>query len=106
SFFFFFFFSSRRRHTSFSREWSSDVCSSDLPRAFVHLAAPFGYVDPGRRREVYEGARLLVQPSFEEGFGMTALEAMTLGVPVVEIGRASCREGACARGGAGGGWWR
>src|SRR5690606_39689154 len=24
------FFSSRRRHTSFSRDWSSDVCSSDL----------------------------------------------------------------------------
>src|SRR5690606_34038957 len=28
-FFFFFFFSSRRRHTRFSRDWSSDVCSSD-----------------------------------------------------------------------------
>src|SRR5690606_40321556 len=27
----FFFFSSRRRHTRFSRDWSSDVCSSDLP---------------------------------------------------------------------------
>src|SRR5690606_9572248 len=27
-----FFFSSRRRHTSFSRDWSSDVCSSDLKR--------------------------------------------------------------------------
>src|SRR5690606_40268038 len=26
----FFFFSSRRRHTRFSRDWSSDVCSSDL----------------------------------------------------------------------------
>src|SRR5690606_39905485 len=26
-----FFFSSRRRHTRFSRHWSSDVCSSDLP---------------------------------------------------------------------------
>src|SRR5690606_39333654 len=30
AFFFFFFFSSRRRHTRFSRDWSSDVCSSDL----------------------------------------------------------------------------
>src|SRR6266700_5651149 len=29
---FFFFFSSRRRHTRFSRDWSSDVCSSDLCR--------------------------------------------------------------------------
>src|SRR5216684_7569100 len=28
---FFFFFSSRRRHTRCSRDWSSDVCSSDLP---------------------------------------------------------------------------
>src|SRR5690606_38580192 len=26
----FFFFSSRRRHTRFSRDWSSDVCSSDI----------------------------------------------------------------------------
>src|SRR2546429_7220374 len=26
----FFFFSSRRRHTRCSRDWSSDVCSSDL----------------------------------------------------------------------------
>src|SRR5437660_7905197 len=26
-----FFFSSRRRHTSWPRDWSSDVCSSDLP---------------------------------------------------------------------------
>src|SRR2546430_6194750 len=34
---FFFFFSSRRRHTRFDCDWSSDVCSSDLParRLFV-----------------------------------------------------------------------
>src|SRR5687768_18554639 len=31
---FFFFFSSRRRHTRCSRDWSSDVCSSDLAPAF------------------------------------------------------------------------
>src|SRR5690606_10386061 len=30
SLFVLFFFSSRRRHTRFSRDWSSDVCSSDL----------------------------------------------------------------------------
>src|SRR5204863_2492790 len=29
----FFFFSSRRRHTRSLRDWSSDVCSSDLPNA-------------------------------------------------------------------------
>src|SRR5690606_39807841 len=28
-----FFFSSRRRHTRFSRDWSSDVCSSDLRKS-------------------------------------------------------------------------
>src|SRR3990172_10605840 len=30
-----FFFSSRRRHTRCSRDWSSDVCSSDLRTAHV-----------------------------------------------------------------------
>src|SRR2546429_4679994 len=29
-----FFFSSRRRHTRCSRDWSSDVCSSDLARSW------------------------------------------------------------------------
>src|SRR5215510_15840446 len=29
----FFFFSSRRRHTRWPRDWSSDVCSSDLVEA-------------------------------------------------------------------------
>src|SRR2546422_511647 len=37
-----FFFSSRRRHTRCSRDWSSDVCSSDL------LAQPFEVCHPGR----------------------------------------------------------
>src|SRR4030042_297544 len=32
---FFFFFSSRRRHTRCSRDWSSDVCSSDLGSSFA-----------------------------------------------------------------------
>src|SRR5690606_40147488 len=31
-----FFFSSRRRHTRFSRDWSSDVCSSDLEGVKVY----------------------------------------------------------------------
>src|SRR5256712_7654729 len=33
--FFFFFFSSRRRHTRSDRDWSSDVCSSDLAMAYT-----------------------------------------------------------------------
>src|SRR5690606_39640910 len=41
------FFSSRRRHTRFSRDWSSDVCSSDLAHVDAvyggsHLALPGG----------------------------------------------------------------
>src|SRR6266498_4582586 len=32
---YFFFFSSRRRHTSCGRDWSSDVCSSDLVVALL-----------------------------------------------------------------------
>src|SRR2546422_5179045 len=35
-----FFFSSRRRHTRCSRDWSSDVCSSDLRREGPQLADP------------------------------------------------------------------
>src|SRR2546430_9900203 len=35
----FFFFSSRRRHTRFDCDWSSDVCSSDLPAAAAALQA-------------------------------------------------------------------
>src|SRR6266436_9428591 len=34
-YFFFFFFSSRRRHTRCSRDWSSDVCSSDLLKLLI-----------------------------------------------------------------------
>src|SRR5690606_4405779 len=41
-----FFFSSRRRHTRFSRDWSSDVCSSDLRKMGwnLHDAAIQPYV--------------------------------------------------------------
>src|SRR5690606_39876270 len=37
----FFFFSSRRRHTRFSRDWSSDVCSSDLAAFKGHFQSSF-----------------------------------------------------------------
>src|SRR5579884_2050567 len=37
---FFFFFSSRRRHTRWPRDWSSDVCSSDLARGSRPSAPP------------------------------------------------------------------
>src|SRR6266511_4487889 len=37
----FFALSSRRRHTRFSRDWSSDVCSSDLARSRDRSCATF-----------------------------------------------------------------
>src|SRR5258707_1988155 len=37
-----FFFSSRRRHTRYWRDWSSDVCSSDLLAAAIALAKEAG----------------------------------------------------------------
>src|SRR5437868_14030287 len=40
----FFFFSSRRRHTRSKRDWSSDVCSSDLPLQTLPVrGAPEGF---------------------------------------------------------------
>src|SRR5690606_40925243 len=46
-----FFFSSRRRHTRFSRDWSSDVCSSDLldvvePQSAAHVEDRGPRLDP------------------------------------------------------------
>src|SRR2546421_7501624 len=41
--FYFFFFSSRRRHTRSDRDWSSDVCSSDL--LILSIYEDFGFPD-------------------------------------------------------------
>src|SRR5207253_5565503 len=51
--FFFFFFSSRRRHTRWPRDWSSDVCSSDLLlREFVFHLKDLGLAAASIRRQV------------------------------------------------------
>jgi glycosyltransferase involved in cell wall biosynthesis len=42
--------------------------------------------------ELLRGARALVHPSLHEGFGLTLLEAMALGVPVVAVASAGARE--------------
>src|SRR5437868_9174086 len=76
-----FFFSSRRRHTRSKRDWSSDVCSSDLDwlreiDIVVHCARPSTYENGEQRflpRQVdeivevqgVEGNRLTVNPLFE-----------------------------------------
>src|SRR5438445_13838086 len=52
-FVFFFFFSSRRRHTRYWRDWSSDVCSSDLARDVevgIDVAHHLAHVRHARRR--------------------------------------------------------
>ena len=51
-----------------------------------------GYVPDALRRSLYEGARALVLPSFEEGFGLPVVEAMTLGIPVIASNRGALPE--------------
>src|SRR2546429_357598 len=53
-----FFFSSRRRHTRCSRDWSSDVCSSDLGYIITHNLGETGpfRVRTGRRKAFENGA--------------------------------------------------
>src|SRR5258707_11760914 len=56
----FIFFSSRRRHMRYWRDWSSDVCSSDLAecstRAEDQLALVL-VVAPTAKRDVFDGGR-------------------------------------------------
>jgi glycosyltransferase involved in cell wall biosynthesis len=51
-----------------------------------------GYVPDTGRRALFEGASLLVLPSWHEGFGLPVLEAMALGVPVVASNRGALPE--------------
>src|SRR5690349_22635607 len=53
--FFFFFFSSRRRHTRSLRDWSSDVCSSDLCQARP--------ADTSRSRRLFAARRTIFSQS-------------------------------------------
>src|SRR2546430_5832272 len=55
----FFFFSSRRRHTRFDCDWSSDVCSSDLPHtAHTTNPVPFLMVGDGANVPLRHGSAL------------------------------------------------
>ena len=51
-----------------------------------------GYVPAHERRALYAGARLLVLPSFDEGFGLPVVEAMSAGIPVVASDRGALPE--------------
>src|SRR5438874_12343092 len=70
-----FFFSSRRRHTSSLRDWSSDVCSSDLSSRVPGSAADSATATSHHTPE----------PGGKRCFSVST--TMTQ-----EIGRASCRE--------------
>src|SRR5699024_11847705 len=56
----FFFFSSRRRHTRSKRDWSSDVCSSDL-------AGQVRITGQGKEGDGCDGGGLLRQPPLAGG---------------------------------------
>src|SRR5699024_11326150 len=91
-----FFFSSRRRHTSSKRDWSSDVCSSDLAGGAQHhgeLSAAQGEV------RIVEGGG-----GADRAVGVTAVGVGDAhAVEAQRAGRA-VRDGAVGvRGGGGGG---
>src|SRR5690606_40054739 len=92
---------SRRRHTSFSRDWSSDVCSSDLNYGPQVQDIAYGEVGASRTRGYLEtptpGARnvsLVADGPPAEAVAFSAEGGLIAGdQPVtLEIGRASCRE--------------
>src|SRR5437870_7059181 len=64
----FFFFSSRRRHTRWPRDWSSDVCSSDLEklRPLTRPTSPFVRGTPGGRGHHWVEPRLVCEVRFTE----------------------------------------
>src|SRR2546429_2722166 len=84
-----FFFSSRRRHTRCSRDWSSDVCSSDLApkELLLDLETDDGqHVSRDGQKELLRSWHLeLTRGQYRQPRGESVAAAG-------EIGRASCRE--------------
>src|SRR5690606_39887192 len=91
-----FFFSSRRRHTRFSRDWSSDVCSSDLVAGVLDALAlvvaqgeafTAEGIDP---RNVYAIVYEAIAGTPANGAVHLLVHALAQEAPM-QIGRASCR---------------
>jgi glycosyltransferase involved in cell wall biosynthesis len=51
-----------------------------------------GGIDDGELKNYYANASLFVLPSLYEGFGLTLLEAMSFGLPIISSDRASLKE--------------
>src|SRR5690606_40638684 len=90
----------RRRHTRFSRDWSSDVCSSDLTEHVTGIGGfrPFGAEEAEiAERAGIEGGRFefdAMEAGVERAFGVTTrpkIEAEGDPHRDPKIGRASCR---------------
>src|SRR5207253_6918359 len=80
-----FFFSSRRRHTRWPRDWSSDVCSSDL----AHLEKP---VTKEALDEAFAKIRGFVERRNKSLLVIEDDEVQRNAIVELKIGRASCRE--------------
>src|SRR5439155_12697971 len=88
----FLFFSSRRRHTRWPRDWSSDVCSSDLGIGAIWLFSLllaglwfcFGCTEDEKANSA--------DPAGQTNSAPAALTPETLSGKSYKIGRASCRE--------------
>src|SRR5690606_39592973 len=100
---FMFFFSSRRRHTRFSRDWSSDVCSSDL-----NVAGICALVSTEKHADALglvaglkpEGSRRLARVCFPQTNIVEAERTIVQSIAQSQIGRASCRASAPSSQGA------
>src|SRR3989440_5421648 len=86
---FFFFFSSRRRHTRSDRDWSSDVCSSDLPTVSTRIDDPRSAVLVEHRLRGLLILRDQSGPGLRDQL-VRCCECRRRRGP--QIGRASCRE--------------
>src|SRR5207245_5805296 len=101
--------SSRRRHTRCYRDWSSDVCSSDLWTTWTpHVSQTCSLTQSGVRLVMIgrdasgrAPAGTVQVPGLSEDLLVRAIRDVAPGLPEDEIGRASCREGVERRGGGG-----
>src|SRR5690606_41144426 len=91
-----FFFSSRRRHTRFSRDWSSDVCSSDLGADAKTSVLPTYPILAGQHADFLEHALNAYKrgaagaPASANIRNNAVMGAMAAPLSL-KIGRASCR---------------